>query len=78
MSDTTQTSGNFGAGEDEYTPTGTDQVAEHLAALDDDEAELKIGMTRLAPLSPTSRWRALTKPSTTGSTHSRWLGFGER
>ena len=33
MSDTTQTSGHSGAGEDEYTPTGTDQVAEHLAAL---------------------------------------------
>ena len=46
MSDTTQTSGNFGAGEDEYTPTGTDQVAEHLAALDDDEAELRAASLR--------------------------------
>ena len=46
MSDTTQTSGHFGAGEDEYTPTGTDQVAEHLAALDDDEAELRAASLR--------------------------------
>ncbi|GAP54193.1 GTPase Der [Arthrobacter sp. Hiyo6] len=46
MSDTTQTSGNFGAGEDEYTPTGTDQVAEHLAALDDDEAEVRAASLR--------------------------------
>ncbi|WP_024365120.1 ribosome biogenesis GTPase Der [Arthrobacter sp. TB 26] len=46
MSDTTQTSGQFGAGEDEYTPTGTDQVAEHLAALDDDEAELRAASLR--------------------------------
>ena len=46
MSDTTQTSGNFGAGEDEYTPTGTDQVAEHLAALDDEEAELRAASLR--------------------------------
>ena len=41
MSDTTQTSGHSGAGEDEYTPTGTDQVAERLAAIGDDEAELR-------------------------------------
>ena len=46
MSDTTQTSGHSGAGEDEYTPTGTDQVAEHLAALDDDEAELRAASLR--------------------------------
>ena len=46
MSDTTQTSGQYGAGEDEYTPTGTDQVAENLAALDDDEAELRAASLR--------------------------------
>src|SRR5919205_110616 len=46
MSDTTQTSGHSGAGEDEYTPTGTDQVAEHLAAMDDDEAELRAASLR--------------------------------
>ncbi|MCE3245671.1 MAG: ribosome biosis GTPase Der [Arthrobacter sp.] len=46
MSDTTQTSGRSGAGEDEYTPTGTDQVAEHLAAMDDDEAELRAASLR--------------------------------
>jgi GTP-binding protein len=46
MSDTTQTSGQFGAGEDEYTPTGTDQVAERLAALDDDEAEMRAASLR--------------------------------
>ena len=46
MSDTTQTPGHFGAGEDEYTPTGTDQVAERLAAIDDDEAELRAASLR--------------------------------
>jgi GTPase len=46
MSDTTQTSGHSGAGEDEYTPTGTDQVAERLAAIDDDEAELRAASLR--------------------------------
>lgn len=46
MSDTTQTPGHFGAGEDEYTPTGTDQVAENLAALDDEEAELRAASLR--------------------------------
>src|SRR5438094_380934 len=46
MSDTTQKSGNIGAGDDEYTPTGTDQVAENLAALDDEEAELRAASLR--------------------------------
>ena len=46
MSDTTQKSGLHGAGDDEYTPTGTDQVAERLAALDDDEAELRAASLR--------------------------------
>ncbi len=46
MSDTTQKSGLHGAGDDEYTPTGTDQVAENLAALDDDEAELRAATLR--------------------------------
>ncbi|WP_457966708.1 ribosome biogenesis GTPase Der [Arthrobacter sp. D1-29] len=46
MSDTTQTSGHSGTGEDEYTPTGTDQVAERLAALDDDEAEMRAASLR--------------------------------
>ncbi|BAS12936.1 GTPase Der [Arthrobacter sp. Hiyo8] len=46
MSDTTHKSGNIGAGDDEYTPTGTDQVAENLAALDDDEAELRAASLR--------------------------------
>ena len=46
MSDTTQTAGHSGAGEDEYTPTGTDQVAERLAALDDDAAELRAASLR--------------------------------
>lgn len=46
MSDTTQKSGHHGAGDDEYTPTGTDQVAENLAALDDEEAELRAATLR--------------------------------
>src|SRR5918994_3831537 len=46
MSDTTQTPGHTGPGDDEYTPTGTDQVAERLAAIDDDEAELRAASLR--------------------------------
>lgn len=58
MSDTTHKSGNIGAGDDEYTPTGTDQVAENLAALDDDEAELRAASSAQA-------WKTTTSTRTT-------------
>ncbi len=50
MSDS-QSAGRFGDGgfdpnDAEYTPTGTDQIAEHLAALDDDEADVRAASLR--------------------------------
>jgi GTPase len=48
MSDSTSTTypedGEFG--HDDYKPTGTDRVAEHLAELDDDEAEVRAASLR--------------------------------
>ncbi|WP_026554176.1 ribosome biogenesis GTPase Der [Arthrobacter sp. 35W] len=48
MSDSTSAGqydeGDFG--HDDYTPTGTDQVAEHLAALDDADAEVRAASLR--------------------------------
>ncbi|HEV7166973.1 MAG TPA: ribosome biogenesis GTPase Der [Micrococcaceae bacterium] len=50
MSDS-QSAGRFGDGgletnDAEYTPSGTDQIAEHLAALNDDEAEVRAASLR--------------------------------
>ncbi|MDJ0356978.1 ribosome biogenesis GTPase Der [Paenarthrobacter sp. PH39-S1] len=50
MSDSQSTgrtdAGDFGHGDEEYTPSGTDRVAEHLAALNDEDAEVRAASLR--------------------------------
>ncbi|MBG0740527.1 ribosome biogenesis GTPase Der [Paeniglutamicibacter antarcticus] len=50
MSDSQSTgrndAGDFGHGDEEYTPTGTDRVAEHLATLNDEDAEVRAASLR--------------------------------